>query len=285
MKGIHIGGWNTPLKTALLALTIPLTITCAASPQEEAREIVRRSVKADNRNEALRLNYTYKLLNIFREPGRARTELFEVLPVGGSTYRHLLERNGTPLPPEEARREQERVDFAIQQKKKLSESERNRDAKKSRAARAKEREMFQHIPEAFDFTPMGEAEINGRAAWVFAATPRRDYNGKGSGVLRHTEGTLWIDKQDYQWVKVEARALDTISLGWFLARIARGAQISLENIRVNDEIWAPKRIAVQGSARLALVKKISADQEHIYSDYRKFQTDSRILSAEDSANQ
>src|SRR5947209_5442280 len=132
----------------------------AASPQEEAREIVRRSVKADTRNEALRRDYTYKVLNIFREPGPPRTELFEVLSLNGSTFRHLLARNGTPLPPDEARRERERLDFAIEQKKKLPEKERNRDAQKSHAARAREREMFQHIPEAFDFTPMGETEIN-----------------------------------------------------------------------------------------------------------------------------
>ncbi|MDQ1468552.1 MAG: hypothetical protein QOJ99_32 [Bryobacterales bacterium] len=261
------------------------TVAPAASPQDEAREIVRRSVKADTRNEALRRDYTYKVLNVFREPGPARTELFEVLSLGGSTYRHLLERNGQPLPPEDARKEQERLDFAIQEKKKLSDNERNRGARKSQASRAREREMFQHIPEAFDFSPLGETEINGRGTWIIAAAPKRDYNGKASGFLRHTEGTLWIDKQDYQWVKVEARALDTISLGWFLARIAKGTRISLENIRVNDEIWAPKRVAVHGSARLALVKKISADQEHIYSDYRKFQTDSRMVSAEDSGNQ
>jgi hypothetical protein len=269
----------------LVTLLLFAPVALPASPQEDAREIVRRSVKADTRNEALRRDYTYKVLNILRLPGPPRTELFEVLSLGGSTFRHLLERNGKPLPPEEALREQARVDFAIQEKKKLSDNERNRDAQKSQASRAREREMFQHIPEAFDFSPMGETEINGRDTWIIAARPKRDYNGKASSVLRHTEGTLWIDKQDYEWVKVEARALETISLGWFLARIAKGTRISLENIRVNDEIWAPKRVAVQGSARLALVKKISADQEHIYSDYRKFRTDSRMVSAEDAANQ
>jgi hypothetical protein len=50
-------------------------------------------------------------------------------------------------------------------------------------------------------------------------------------------------------------------------------------VRVNDEIWLPKQILVQAHAR-ALLKHVSFDLDVEYSDYRRYQTDSRIVSTE-----
>ncbi len=41
-------------------------------------------------------------------------------------------------------------------------------------------------------------------------------------MLKHFEGKLWIDKEDLQWVKADAEAKDTVSIGWFVARVGRG---------------------------------------------------------------
>jgi hypothetical protein len=69
-------------------------------------------------------------------------------------------------------------------------------------------------------------------------------------------------------------------IGLFLARIGKGTRLSFENFRVNDEVWATKRISLKASARVALMKRLDAEQEMTFSDYRKFQTDSRILPTE-----
>ena len=49
-------------------------------------------------------------------------------------------------------------------------------------------------------------------------------------------------------------------------------------MRVNDELWVPKSVALKASARLVLLKKVNVEQEITFSDYRKFQTDSRVVS-------
>ena len=49
-------------------------------------------------------------------------------------------------------------------------------------------------------------------------------------------------------------------------------------MRLNDELWVPREISLRASARLALLKKVNVDQEVTFSDYRKFQSDSRIVS-------
>jgi hypothetical protein len=48
-----------------------------------------------------------------------------------------------------------------------------------------------------------------------------------------------------------------------------------------DEFWVPKAIALKASARLALVRRVNVEQRITFSDYRRFQTDSRIVSTGD----
>ena len=79
------------------------------------------------------------------------------------------------------------------------------------------------------------------------------------------------------WIKVDIESLDTISFGGFLFRLAKGSHVTIENARVNNEIWMPKRAAIKGSARIALVKVMRGEMIFTFSDYKKFQTDSRVL--------
>jgi hypothetical protein len=124
--------------------------------------------------------------------------------------------------------------------------------------------------------------IEGRGAWEIAASPRSGYHGPLRGILHSLEGTLWIDKADFIWVKFEAEVLKPFSLGWFLARVGEGTHLSYEMMRVNDDLWVPKDISLKASARLAVLKKVNVDQEITFSEYRKFQTDSRVVSAEET---
>jgi hypothetical protein len=42
-------------------------------------------------------------------------------------------------------------------------------------------------------------------------------------------------------------------------------------------LWATTHVELRASARLALMKKVNAEQEITFSDYRKFATDSRMV--------
>jgi hypothetical protein len=271
-----------------IALTFALTaaLPFASVDAQDARGIIRRSVNVDNRNDRLARNYTYKVLNETRNldsAGRVKathTMLDEVLYIGGRRYLHQLEKDGKPLPPDQAKREQAKLDRAAAEASHLSDADRRKREDDEERQRAKRRERVRYIPDAFDFAILGETPLNGRDAWQIRATPRRDYKGPYGFMLRNLEGTLWIDKRDYQWVRVEADTLDTISIGLFLARIGKGTRLSFENFRVNDEIWAPKHVSLKASARLALVRKFDAEQQLTFSDYRKFQSDSHIVSTE-----
>jgi hypothetical protein len=82
------------------------------------------------------------------------------------------------------------------------------------------------------------------------------------------EGKLWVDKQDFGWVKVEGNVTQGFSMGLFLARVLSGSHITMEQTRFEDGIWLPKRIELQASARILFVKSYDINRILTYSDYQ-----------------
>ena len=201
--------------------------------------------------------------------------------MGPRRLRLLVERDGKPLAAAEARKEKERYEKAAQEVARMSVAEKQKRIAEQRRQDAAQREKFQHIPDAFQFTLLGEQVINGRPAWQLRAVPLRSYSGPWAFILRNVEATIWIDKADSAWVRAEADTLDTISFGWFVARIGKGTRMTFESTKVNDEIWAPSKASLRANARIALVKALRVDQELSFTRYRKFQADSRIVSIEE----
>lgn len=262
-------------------------VACLAWPvaaADDPLDIVTRSIRVDYRNQQAMRDYTYKILSQTTDvDGTGKTksvhsELREVVFFGGKPHRRLLAKDGKPLSAGDERREDEKATKAAQEAGKLTPAEVKKREEAAEKDRQKEREEVGDIPRAFNFTLVGEPVLEGRPVWQIRAEPRRDYKGRNGGILRNLHGTLWIDKKDLQWVKVEAESLDTISFGLFLARLAKGAVLTFESQRVNDEVWAPRHVSAVASLRLALLKKMNARQEVTFSDYRKFRTDATVTS-------
>ena len=55
---------------------------------------------------------------------------------------------------------------------------------------------------------------------MISGTPKPGYHAKtrDGAALSKIRGKMWIEKAGYQWVRVEAETIDTISFGVFLAR-------------------------------------------------------------------
>jgi hypothetical protein len=79
-------------------------------------------------------------------------------------------------------------------------------------------------------------------------------------------------------VKGEVEVVDTIAVGLFLVRVAKGSHAAFEQTRVNDEVWLPSQMRAFVSARLGLLKVLRIEQELSYSKCRESQGDSPIVS-------
>jgi hypothetical protein len=250
---------------------------------ESADEIVKRSIQADDRNQKLIGGYIFKEQETQRElDGSGQTKITrrttrEILSIGGKRFSHVLEKDGKPLPPADGKKEQAKLDKAFAEAAKLSDEEKARRADEQRRQRAKDREIFEYIPAAYDLKLEGQATLNGRPAWVIDANPTGRYDGKYANLLRNIKGKLWIDQQDYQWVKLDAVALNDIAFGFVMGRVSKGMKLDFEQTKVNGEVWLPRSFHFLASERF-LFKRLSMDEQLAFSDYRKFQADSRIIS-------
>ncbi|MFN7993226.1 MAG: hypothetical protein U0Q18_06480 [Bryobacteraceae bacterium] len=267
-----------------------LAAACSLTAAEDPREIVRRSVELMDRNLAVARNYTFLERSEVREldgDGRVKSRKirqYDVTLLEGSPYRRLVGRDDHPLPPEEDHAEEKKLKDSIAARQKESAAQREKRVAEWQKKSERQRESLREIPDAFDYRIVGNESIEGRDAWLIEATPHRGYGAKTSlaKFFPKLRGKLWIDKLDYQWVRTQAEATDTISYGLLIARLAKGARLDFEMTRVNNEVWLPSRITASGSARIALFKKFRIDSDTTYSKYRKFQADSRIVSVQPS---
>jgi hypothetical protein len=101
---------------------------------------------------------------------------------------------------------------------------------------------------------------------------------KEAKFLPKFHGRVWIDKNEAQLAKLDVVCIDTVSLGWFLARVHKGSRVVVEQTRVNDEVWLPKHLTVKVDVRLALLKNFNVEFEQTFRDYKKFRATAKIVS-------
>jgi len=266
----------------LLVFLSLLTPDAAVDP----REMIRKCVELDQSNWLRMKDYTWVARETTRHldaNGKVKSvegEGWETVILYGMPYRKTIERNGEPLAADRLRKEQEKLDRTVAELERETPRQRETRVAAYQKERAKDREFLKELPDAFDFRLEGDAKIDGRETWIVAASPKPGYRAKhgDAKAFSKIEGRIWIDKAEFQWVRIEAKTIDTISWGLCLARLNPGASLVFEQTRVNDEIWLPKRELVSGSGRLAVVKKVTEEQEIDWTNYRKFKVDSNIVS-------
>ena len=62
--------------------------------------------------------------------------------------------------------------------------------------------------------------------------------------------------------------VDTISFGWFVARLNKGTHVEVEQARVSGDVWLPTQVHVRMQGRVALVQDVNYDVTRTYRDYK-----------------
>lgn len=262
-----------------------LAVFAACGFSQDAREIVRRSVNLDRNNWIKRADYTWvgrsreRHFDSHDRVTSDRQEAWEMLILDGLPFARTIERDGKPLPPAEQRKQQQKLDKETAKLESQTPEEKQRRAADFEKSRRRERAFLLEIPDAFDLKIEGSDKVDGQDVWVISGVPKPGYRAKSrdGAALAKIRGKMWIEKAGYQWVKVEAETFDTISFGLILARLNPGARLVLEQTRINDELWLPRREYMIGRGRIALFKRVAEDDEITWTDYKKFQVDSRIV--------
>jgi hypothetical protein len=234
----------------------------------DARQIVGPSIAATERSWHARDQYTYmerdddRRLDSLGQVKSENVDVTRIILVNGARFEQLMEHNGE-FP---SAKEKNKSDEDLEKLKHETPAEQSARARKEQENRS----FLRDVLEAFDFHLIGEEVIDGRPAYVLQATPHPGYHahGKYGKMFSKVEGKLWVDKQDFGWIKVDGQVTQSFSMGLFVARVQRGSHIILEETRIGDDVWVPRRLEVRASARILFLKSLDIDRILTYSDYR-----------------
>ena len=254
-------------------------------PTTDPREIVRRSIEIDHRTLELARNYTCQnrqVIHYLDKHGQVKsTEIktFDINFYFGEEYSRLIQENDKPLSDDAQQKEDEKLEKFLKKYRDESPEDREKRLAKEKKEREEGRAFLRDVVNAYDFRLVGEEPVDGVESYVIDATPRPDFKPTQphAGMLKKIKGRIWIEKNNYNWVKVEAQALDTISFGFFLFRIHPGSHFVLEKTLLKNEVWLLKRLDIDGGARIALFKNENIRQEDVFSNYKKFVTSVKVI--------
>ncbi len=257
--------------------------------QEQMQNLFRVVADKDLENDKRLRDYTYierweqHTLDKGGKTKSTESQTFEVMELYGEQVSRQIEKNDQPLSAKDAAKEEEKIQKLTDKRKNESDDERRKRAQKEEKEREDSRKFVLEVADAYNFKLIGSETLEGRDAWVIDADPKPGYEPhmKEAKFLPKFRGRIWIDKNDLQWSKLDIECIDTVSLGWVLARIHKGTRVVAEQTRVNDEVWLPRHTAFKVDARVALLKEYHLDGEQTYRDYKKFRASTRIIDVGD----
>ncbi len=256
-----------------------MAAACACVPlvagQLDVQDLLRRSVAATQRDWKEAPNFSFLEHDVDQKLDsnggvKSRVEKsYEVTMIEGSPYNRLVRVNGKPLSAAQDQDERRKMDAERKRRSGESRGARSKRVAKYERERRQDEAMLREMVEAFDYKLVGEETVNGRAAYVLAATPKHGYvpKSRDAKVLTGMKGKLWIDKADTQWVKVEAEVVRPVSF-YAVATVSPGTRFVLEQEPVEPGIWMVKHFAVHVNSSVFWISRNSNEDDR-YSDYRR----------------
>jgi hypothetical protein len=239
------------------------------SSQLTPQQMVRVSIASTEADWKATPHFSFTERDADVKGGITTSKTYRVCMIDGSPYSRLIALGDEPLSAAQETWESEKLRKEIA--KRASESSRERTKRLTEYQKNRDRmfALVQEMAEAFDFRLVGEQKLDNYDVDVFEASPRPGYQPKSreTKVLTGMKGTLWIDKETYQWVRVEADAIKPVWMGWFIAEISPGTRFLLEQAPVTKKFWLPEHFSIEVKARVLWLKK-SYSHDETYRDYR-----------------
>jgi hypothetical protein len=252
------------------ALLIFLGWQPAPAPLPDAATVLREVEAHQKELDKIRENYTFRAVQTTRQLDshgdvkKIETEEHEVFFVKGHQVEKLVRKDGKDLTPDQARKEQDRVNKEVI---KISQGEDKPDKDDITVAR---------LLQIVTFSRPRRVSLNGRdtIAFDFAGDEHAKTHGHGEDALKKVSGTVWVDERDREVSRMSATLDENYHIGFgLLASVAKGSNVVFDQALIRQEAWLPTEIALHLQARALLVAGFRADIEIRFDQYQKFQTD------------
>src|SRR5262245_20887431 len=264
------------LQTCLLLLI--LTVQDLSRPLPDNQSFMAEARKRMRTDTQLLGQYTYTLKRTSihdsnGKPNKTVVDVFEVFPGSADRveYRRQTVKKGVPVSAEDL----EKQDEDYEKRNRISPEKR----RKLLADQEREEEAFiDDLFGVYETSLIGRENVGGRSTIVVDFRPRerstyqtKSDNGKH---LRQFKGRVWFDENDYEGVRLEIEAIEPVNIGFgLLAKLQKGARITNERKKFNDEVWLPVKVEVSIDLRLMLLKGLRIRQILEFSDHKKYSVD------------
>ena len=188
-------------------------------------------------------------MNPFGRLGTGGVVVIEMTPAAepGVFYRRLIERDGKPVP----------------------------DAKPDRIERGRRRpgsrSSIEEAASVMVFTMDRRERIDGRDVIVVRFEPKPDAKPQTREAKLATvlKGTIWVDEAAREVMRAEAIAVDDVSYGLgVIARLRKGASMTLVRAPVDGQVWMPTSIRFTGEGTAMVFRKLTVNHAIEWFDYR-----------------
>jgi hypothetical protein len=198
--------------------------------------------------------------------------------IDGVLVNRTVAKNGKPLTPEEAAKEDERINSVVakdKERKARLESE-----GKPADSNGGEELTLSRILQLGTFSNEHRVMWNSRPTIVvdYTGDPKAKTRTRFETIFRDLVGTVWIDEQDRSIVRVQGHFRNDFKIGMgLIADVKRGSSFSATFTKINNEAWLPSEIDGQGKIRLLLFVHFDGRLQETMSNYQKFRTSSTII--------
>jgi hypothetical protein len=253
-------------------------------PLPEIPELMRAVEVNQRRSEAVEKDYLYRSVQTQEETDghggvkKTETREYDIFWVNGVPVHRMTRKNGKELSAEEQKKESEQIDKEVAKAKERRSKADEKGAETD--PQGHDLVTVSRLLELGSFTNARRVQLNGRdtIAVDFAGDPKAKTKTRFEDVIRDLAGTAWVDEQDRMLVKAQGHFLNNFKVGGgMVVNIQKGTNFSMEQRKVNNEVWLPAMVEGQGSARALLFFSFNGRFRAVESDYRKFKATSTIL--------
>jgi hypothetical protein len=138
--------------------------------------------------------------------------------------------------------------------------------------RTSRRSAVADTAEALELTLDRREKLGGRDVIVVTFAPRPDAEPetREGKLASNFRGRIFVDEAEAEVIRVEATAIENISYGLgVVARLNKGATVTLVRERVEGDTWLPTSIKFAGEGRAMLFRKLHVDHVIEWLDYKR----------------
>ncbi len=198
---------------------------------------------------------------------------YDAFYIGEEQVLHLLAKNGQPLTGDEKQSEDDKFN---KQYDKLKKKQAGLAADPQKQAKQQEEDEAQlsDFLRAELFTNPRRESFRGHEVIAFDVSGNPDYKPKKriDSIIQKLSGTMWVDEQAREIVRLEARFTESVKVGGgLLGSLSKGSNFVFEQEKINDEVWLPSYAEVHFAGRIVFVK-LKQNFVDRWTDYKKFRS-------------